>query len=279
MDWASVVSIAITDQFWPIIAQVVPVLALAIIIEARTTMQRWPEDTPRYVRRAQGTLWAVPLILFVLAEIFAFQVLAGQAVSTTAWVVVAQTAISMSIAVLIIVPTLQLLVRTNARAVARGLIMLLITPSRWRMFRLSRRVASVLRDTRDIVRQLRDMERLLDSGEKSIRALGHPDCEFCKPVLAEAQALRQKVSNLRERAEAHEKVCIDMQTLFRDALTTWTKQGSETVQAIEVALSRGDSSLDAFNKMGKMELPVERIKELNSRITAARIRALRRDVE
>src|SRR5260221_4239330 len=126
---------------------VIPVLALAIVVEARATIQRWADAVPRWVRTVQSVIWLIPLALFVPAEIIAFQELAGSEVSSV-WVTLAQDAIGTSLGVLIIAPSLELLVRSNAWAVARGIFAVTEAPIRWASFRLSYQLKRLLRQAR-----------------------------------------------------------------------------------------------------------------------------------
>src|SRR5258708_14404031 len=66
---------AVSDQYWPTAAVVMPVLALAIVVEARATIQHWTKSTPRRVRTGQGILWTIPLLLFAYFEPIAFSIL------------------------------------------------------------------------------------------------------------------------------------------------------------------------------------------------------------
>jgi hypothetical protein len=118
--------------FWPTAAQVMPVLALAIIIEARATISRWSDSTPTWLRLIQGILWAVPLILYAYLEPLAFQVMAGRTSpnSDTSAVIIG---ISTGVGVLVGAPTIGLLVGSSAKIIASA-----YTAVRFSKFRIIR---------------------------------------------------------------------------------------------------------------------------------------------
>lgn len=72
----------VSGEFWPVTAQVIPVLALATVLEARAIIQKWPKETPRILGSILGATWTVSLILLALTEFFAFLELAGRRAST-----------------------------------------------------------------------------------------------------------------------------------------------------------------------------------------------------
>jgi hypothetical protein len=71
----------VSDQFWPTVATVVPVLALALVVEVRTTIAQWDDDFPWPLRSIQGLAWANVLVQFGVVEIIAFNNLSGDEAS------------------------------------------------------------------------------------------------------------------------------------------------------------------------------------------------------
>ena len=110
----------VSGEFWPVTAQVIPVLALATVLEARAIIQKWPKETPRILGSILGATWTVSLILLALTEFFAFLELADRRASTGAWVNLAQVAIALSLSVLVVNPALDLFLRSNAWIIVRG---------------------------------------------------------------------------------------------------------------------------------------------------------------
>lgn len=108
------------SQYWTTAAQVMPVLALAIVVEARATIQGWNKGVPRAVKAIQGILWCAPLTIFWWAEAQAFSELAGTSVPHY-WITITQMAIGASLSALLLTPMIGLLAATNARLLAGGI--------------------------------------------------------------------------------------------------------------------------------------------------------------
>lgn len=70
-------------EFWSAVATVVPVLSLALVIEARAISSEWTRRVPVWYRAPQAVVWAVLLIGASFAEYFSFKALAGE--STPSW--------------------------------------------------------------------------------------------------------------------------------------------------------------------------------------------------
>jgi hypothetical protein len=175
-----------------------PVLALAIVVEARAIIQRWADVLPTWVRTVQGVIWAVPLLLFVVVEDVAFNELAGHSISS-AWVTVAGTAISLGMGVLIFAPALDLLVRSNAWAIARGIFAAREAPIRWKSFRLSYQLKRLLRQTRKETDRTAATMKEITMMEDQIR--GWPDAAESQETLAKVSALRQKILIAQEKEQ------------------------------------------------------------------------------
>lgn len=109
------------QQYWVTSAQVIPVLALALIVEARSTIQRWDPDFPRWLRAFQGLLWSFPLILFALILPKCFQAISG----STIWggyEVLVRVSIIACVNSLILAPVFEVLLTTHARVIARAIV-------------------------------------------------------------------------------------------------------------------------------------------------------------
>jgi hypothetical protein len=64
-------------NYWATVAQVLPVLALALVVEARAIHQRWTPATPKWLRFTQALIWAVTLVVLALGESAALRALRG----------------------------------------------------------------------------------------------------------------------------------------------------------------------------------------------------------
>ncbi|HEX4088474.1 MAG TPA: hypothetical protein VHZ33_07130 [Trebonia sp.] len=130
----------VADDFWPTIATIVPVLALALIVEARTTIAHWDSDFPWPVRSLQGLSWANVLIQFAIIEVVAINNLAANNEKSTAWVGLTKTAIFVSMLTLIFTPALSIFGRANAGAAIRLLFRILTIRIVWRGYRMRYRL-------------------------------------------------------------------------------------------------------------------------------------------
>jgi hypothetical protein len=95
-----------------------PVLALAIVVEARAIMRNWVPGHNRAGKRVQGFLWGASLLVYAFAESACFRALAGEHV-WSGWAMVIQQGINLGMGTLVVAPAIEFLVRSNARAVVR----------------------------------------------------------------------------------------------------------------------------------------------------------------
>jgi hypothetical protein len=222
----------VSDQFWPVTAQVIPVLALAIIIEARTTMQRWPADFPLWLRRVQGALWIAPLAVFAAVEPLAFNELAGQNESH-AWVSTAILGISLSVGALITAPAIGLVFRTNPRAFARAFIGLAgIWPS-WKIQRVSRKNAALLREVQGLREERLSELAELDEIEQKINSSKKIEPKEAAEILAESSRLRHKVHENIKRLDESESRLVELAQKIgssREGLNDFLKESQELLE-------------------------------------------------
>jgi hypothetical protein len=94
-----------------------PVLALAIVVEARATMAKWVPEGQRASKSIQGFLWGVPLVVYGIAIPVCLFALAGSDV-WSGWVTVIPIAMSLGTGSLILAPALEFFVKSNARSAA-----------------------------------------------------------------------------------------------------------------------------------------------------------------
>ena len=107
----------INSDFWSTSAQTMPVLALAIVVEARAVMSKWQSKENRLLHGVLGFGWAIPLILYGLSIPQCLLALSGRKV-WDGWVQVIAYSVEAGVAVLILAPASQLLVRANSRPAA-----------------------------------------------------------------------------------------------------------------------------------------------------------------
>jgi hypothetical protein len=204
----------VSDLFWPTAATVIPVLALALVVEARATIARWNDDVPWWVRSSQGLLWVYVLIVFAIVESVAFNDLAGNETSG-AWAIAAQRSIVQSIIVLLVTPAVGLLARSNARAIARTVGRIFDTPYQWRILKVSLNAQRSARELDTLREDLKKQLARIIAVENEIRVDGPVDEHYAQ-VLAEVESIKQEISNGLGRVEEKKRTLLDIRTKLDD---------------------------------------------------------------
>ncbi|MEU4714251.1 hypothetical protein AB0F73_11445 [Micromonospora purpureochromogenes] len=146
----------INPDFWTTAAQTMPVLALAIVVEARSIMSTWVPGERRASKRFQGLIWGTPLIIYAFAIPRCFDALAGKSVPAS-WTTIISWGITLGVASLILNPAIEVLLRSNARAVARFVRVLqmpIILPRlHWRLLKNRKKRRRIDKNFREFDRQ------------------------------------------------------------------------------------------------------------------------------
>jgi hypothetical protein len=183
-----------------------PVLALAIVIEARATIQRWSKNIPRAVKAIQGILWCAPLVIFWWAEGQAFSELAGTPVPHY-WVTISQSAIAASLSILIITPMVGLLAATNARIIAGGFFSIRNLRGSIRLLRLARDIKKEIKRNERICNDFMDQLRDLDSLEATFLSKKESGDALPPEVLTNIISLRAEINaKLAEAKESSQRL-------------------------------------------------------------------------
>jgi hypothetical protein len=258
---------ALSSQFWPVAAQVIPVLALAIILEARTAIQRWPNEVYKLTRIISGVIWVTPLALFAVVENVAFQILAGRTRSTGTWVLLAEIAIIFSISALIVAPTLDLLLRSNAWVVVGGFFRVFSIISRRRIKRSLRSLDKTL--ARNRVNRLKDMPALLeriDAFEQGIRKSGDAESQETREIL---EAARSELLEIQAGLEEEQRILIDWRDLLQQQMMDMKKPDNELLKKIDQGLRlRGEFDPKEIKSLSRIKLPQDKLDDLSARIEA-----------
>jgi len=126
-------------EYWSAVATTVPVLSLALVLEARAITKEWDRTVPVLYRTLQSVLWACILVGAAVAEYVTFKALAEE--STPTWASgLCRLVISSLFGTLIISPALEFLVRGPAEIWAT--ILTLNPRKRLQMRRLRKQVAN-----------------------------------------------------------------------------------------------------------------------------------------
>jgi hypothetical protein len=100
------------------VAQVVPVVAFAVVVEVRGIANRWDETIPGWYKALQSTLWAACLLTLAGGEIIALGALRGL-VAWTWWPLLCDVAIASGLVLLVVSPLLEVVVHSAAKPLAR----------------------------------------------------------------------------------------------------------------------------------------------------------------
>lgn len=133
-------------NYWATLAQVIPVFALALVLEARAIAARWDISTPTSLKAVQAIAWAVALVVLAFGESVALRALRGETPKSY-WIPLAEGAISWCIGLLIIGPVLQLLVKSFANPLSHALTFGPV--SRIRSWRIGRRLDAFKRSSEE----------------------------------------------------------------------------------------------------------------------------------
>lgn len=198
-------------EFWPTVATVIPVLALAIVVEARAIVAHWGErgdiKRAKAIRILQSilcVLWITPLILSIYLESTSFEALEDEKVSHTAVALVGPT-VGFSLAVLVLAPAIELLIRTYARAFARLLLTFTRARAWWKWQRNVWSARKILRIARRNVAMTYDVSAEIYATETSLVSLTDP--RYVAYVRREREKVNdQRLKNLQRRKEFKESV-------------------------------------------------------------------------
>ena len=110
-----------SSDYWTTSAQLMAILALAIVVEGRSLTSRWSVKTPTAMKVIQIATLASPLVVFALAIPHCLAVLRGR--DPIAWAdELIEFTISLSLAALVLNPAVDFMVRTFSRQLSRVMV-------------------------------------------------------------------------------------------------------------------------------------------------------------
>ena len=229
-------------DFWTTSAQTRPVLALAIVVEARAVISKWESREHRVLKGFQGAIWAIPLIIYTLALPRCFSALAGNAVSNF-WVTLIQYGISAGAGALVLNPALEILVKANSRSVA-----ILITPNlAFRIWRTRRRVRHLRRTAARLISDFRrqDIE---------VRSLRHTIDNSASPSGKEVNEIRAKLGSLIDSFPGRIQRLFEIDVELGSILQESTAIRKDSLDRLEEAIRSVDlSDLDRLDASAKRQ--------------------------
>jgi hypothetical protein len=233
---AAALQVEVSDQFWPTMATVVPVLALALIVEARSAIDHWDERIPWWVRSTQGFSWALVLVQFAIVEIVAFNDLAGNERSD-AWVGIAKGSILVSLSTLILTPTLSILAKANAGVVVRVLVRARTAPVEWGYHRISNRSKKLERRIVEVRKNLAETLALAEADERRVLSGENPDSTESQDELARIASVKADILGKIESFEQDFQELINARTEARQGWEGYIQNREEIIKEFEKELS------------------------------------------
>jgi hypothetical protein len=199
------------------VAQVLPVLGLAIVLEARTISQRWTPETAKWLRFMQSSIWFITLAVLAVGESAELRALRGVHV-WPGWTVLMENAIGAAISVLILAPALELLTKGYAEVVARiitggWLPRLRLALLERREYRLHRKLHAIRRWGWEHLHWHEDVDRIIASGVARLRMLAAETRESSLKEEAE-EKLREAIAGQQHAALGHE----DARQMYRETV-------------------------------------------------------------
>jgi hypothetical protein len=240
----------VSDQFWPTTALVIPVLALALVVEVRATIARWKEGFPRWLRSVQGILWVYVLALFAIVEYIAFEDLANNNLTSSAWAQAARISITQSIITLIVTPALEVLTRSNARIIGEAISRLVATPWQWRIVKAYFQVRKSERQLDNRRERLEKQLLRTTIVEKQVRADGPAGNDGYDRALAEAQSLKEDINNQLAMLADKRRLLIDAWANL-DSAKKVVAQGREKVRVLV------EKTIDETSEIGQSSPPLQ----------------------
>lgn len=194
----AVVPGAPTTEYWFAVATVLPVLALALVVEARAIARQWSEDTPSWIMLTQAAFWGVPLLAFAYALPLSLGGVRGT--EPAAWLPprFIEIMVGVSVGVLLLAPVLKLFTRAGARQIATVLTLdLRDRLGRWR-YRRSRR--KVLAETNAFQRELQVAHSRIRTNLDGLEA-AERELRQAAPCDPRVEALAEKVQSVRTEGD------------------------------------------------------------------------------
>ena len=195
--------------YWATMAQVLVVLALAVVIEARVLVSQWDPSIPTWLRIMMGSAWVFALVSVGLILPRAMEATQPGHMPPP-WVSeYAQSAINVCLYIVVGAPAVELLVRIFARPVAGVLTM---TPKMaWRYWRMRQRLNSVKRlnakQARSLVLAEEDLNEAMAIRQRVIQRLEDPNMPAderrdIEAALANADSVKSHATDLVQRIRA-----------------------------------------------------------------------------
>ena len=169
-------------EYWATMAQVMPIVALAVVVEARALSSRWEPAWPAWLLISQSLIWASTLLTLGIGEFLAFSALRGSDVAD--WLPAALDAVVWyALSILIVGPALEFLAKGNAGPLAYLFTRHRILRFKWLVRRATREVKAVERESIEMLSQLEsDLVESLTDNERAREGLDRADAGLSAAV-------------------------------------------------------------------------------------------------
>lgn len=218
-------------EYWSAVTTVVPVLSLALVIEARAQFNKWDRDIPAWYRTLQSLYWVGLLVSAAVAENTAFAALSGEPPPNRG-PTLCSTVIAWLFAALVISPAAEFLVRGPSDTWA--LLLTLHPRSSWRLRRALKKQERKMVGTEPLKDACTSIIAGIDVKLARLDKLeGDPKTELERSAIrAELKTLklstlanldwyeniRQKGESLRNRSDKHYRDLADVRKEFAEDL-------------------------------------------------------------
>jgi hypothetical protein len=234
-------------EYWLAVVTIVPIVALAVVVEARALAAGWTSAVPRAYRRVQSWLWVALALAFVLIEAEALPALRGLAAPT--WVpTFSEVTIQAALSYVLISSAVDLIIRAHAEVVAKALTWHPILNLRERyLARVVVRKKTKVRKGFELMRRTLDSgDRTFDDLEAKIRLTEELTVDEVGGLMRELEANR--IEWRRKRADAEQWVDAEMSETgtLEQRLSDWRAAASAELErqrgslAEQLLRGRGD---------------------------------------
>jgi hypothetical protein len=223
-------------DFWATSAQTMPVLGLALVVEARVIMRGWEPGRDAVWKSIQGSLWGLSLLIYAFAEPACFRALAGEQV-WSGWPTLIQAGVQVGSTALIVAPAIEFIIRANARIFVR------LSPSNLQSYRsvvgwlrLSPRLRRAAIRQDDLQQRSVRLFQLLASAEAAAQEIADPDARA--RALDELAERRAELTQVREDMRKTQQDLIDLNTDFEVDRAEFRRRRKIALEAAEAAVEQ-----------------------------------------
>lgn len=206
-------------EYWSTAAQVMALMAIAIVIEARAMMARWAPGKDRALKAFLGVLWFLPLAVYGYAVPVCLRAMSGNAVWSK-WPDVIYIAVAVGVGVVILAPAMEVFFRSNGWLASYATLLITFRPNVRRTEREAQRMEGEVRqfilELLQLEEDLGRSESRLDDVEQQILTGEHPACDECTSILRDVRYERARLEVVRRKAVEHRGRVLGIERTIRE---------------------------------------------------------------